>query len=75
MTACATPSIVTKPKVINSVRWKAVEVDPRLLQDRQCPGWEEVLLTDDLVGAYQACWTANEAHNVDKGKIRGLQPE
>ncbi len=51
-----------------------MEVDQELLQDRQCPGWEDVGSTEDLVGAYQACWTANEAHNVDKAKLRGLQP-
>jgi hypothetical protein len=74
-TSCATPSIVTKPKVINTVRWKNVEVDAELLQDRQCPSWEEAVLTGDIVNAYQACWTANAAHNVDKGKLRGLQPQ
>jgi hypothetical protein len=52
-----------------------VEVDAELLQDRQCPSWEEAVLTGDIVNAYQACWTANAAHNVDKGKLRGLQPQ
>lgn len=69
---CA-PSMVTKPKVVKTTKWRTVKVDEELIQDRDCPAWEDVKNNEDLVNAYQACWTANEASNVDKGKIRGLK--
>jgi hypothetical protein len=72
LTGCGTPSVVTKPELIEVTRWRTQAIPDELTLDRSCPDAEDLQRTQDIVSAYQACWTANEGHNVDKAKIRGL---
>jgi hypothetical protein len=69
---CTKPSVVTKPELIEVVRWRTQAVPAELVQDRRCPDAEALDDTEDLVNAYQSCWSANAAHNADKAEIRGL---
>jgi hypothetical protein len=70
---CAKPSIVTKPEIVEVVRWRTQPVPDELVQDRHCPDAEVLKSTEDLVNAYQACWTSNAAHNADKAGIRSTR--
>lgn len=74
VSACAQPRIVSKPEIVEIVRWQLQPVPAELLAPMACPGIDAVQTNQDLVNAYQACWAANEAHNVDKEKIGGLAP-
>lgn len=70
LVGCATPSIVTKPQIVEKTRWKTLALDPELLQTYECPDAAKLHSTEDLVNAYQACWTANDKHNADKRAIQ-----
>lgn len=66
------PAIVTKPELIEVTKWRTQPIPGSLVRQRECPGVDAIQTTEDLVSAYQACWTANQQHNVDKRKIEGL---
>lgn len=64
--------MIVKPEIIEVTRWRTQPAPSELVQDRHCPDASTLLDTEDLVNAYQACWTANASHNTDKSKLRDL---
>jgi hypothetical protein len=69
---CAQRSVMSKPEIVEVTRWRTQPVPDELLQPRSCPNADEIETTEDIVDAYQACWTANAEHNTDKAKVRAL---